>query len=365
MIDRIVLNIPHASKAFPSGGRARWEGGIDTYIDRWTDTATDWLFATASLTDPRIHPVVFPWSRFYCDAERLKGDPLEGKGQGIVYSRFEECQRELTGGERDGIVSRWYDSHVESLRRELTPSSLLVDCHSFPPDLSDTEICLGVNEDWSRPAKTLLTRVFDLFVRKGYRVSVNKPYASSFAPRMQFPYPSIMIEVNKGTYLDTGGELNHAKAVRLKAAIGAFYSMILDDESELLAFYKKNFPLLYRNRERIWADPRMACSEVVGFRILGKMHVSLGAVLKAIEDGGDLFRYGPDGVVCYFVGNPMTGSTGNRVVDLRTGRVSTRKDGSFHARAVAIRSALKSFPVSRRGSLPLTVIIEKLLSDGE
>ena len=363
MIDRIVLNIPHASKAFPSGGRARWEGGIDTYIDRWTDTATDWLFATASLTDPRIHPVVFPWSRFYCDAERLKGDPLEGKGQGIVYSRFEECQRELTGGERDGIVSRWYDSHVESLRRELTPSSLLVDCHSFPPDLSDTEICLGVNEDWSRPAKTLLTRVFDLFVRKGYRVSVNKPYASSFAPRMQFPYPSIMIEVNKGTYLDTGGELNHAKAVRLKAAIGAFYSMILDDESELLAFYKKNFPLLYRNRERIWADPRMACSEVVGFRILGKMHVSLGAVLKAIEDGGDLFRYGPDGVVCYFVGNPMTGSTGNRVVDLRTGRVSTRKDGSFHARAVAIRSALRTYPVSRKGTLPLTVIIGKL-SDG-
>ena len=363
MIDRIVLNIPHASKAFPLGEKARWEGGIDTYIDRWTDTATDWLFATASLTDPRIHPVVFPWSRFFCDVERLKDDPLDERGQGIVYSRFEGCRREMTGGERDDIISRWYDSHMENLRRELTPSSLLVDCYSFPPELSDVDVCIGVNGDWSAPGKELVSRVSDPFERRGYKVGVNTPYANSFAPHMPFHYPSVMIEVNKGTYLDGNGELDLKKATKLKEAIGEMYSMILDDELALLEIYKNSFPLLFRNRERIWSDPRMACSEVVGFRILGKMHVSLGAVLKAIEDGGDLFRYGPDGVVCYFAGNPMTGATTNRVADLRTGRVSTRKDGSFHARAVAIRSALRTYPVSRKGTLPLTVIIGKL-SDG-
>lgn len=350
--------------AFPAGCKARWEGDIDTEIERWTDIATDWLFATASLSDPRIHPVAFPWSRFYCDAERLKDDPLDGRGQGIVYTRFGECSRELSLEERDAIVSRWYDSHVDELRKELTPNSLLVDCHSFPADLSDTEICLGVNGDWSRPAKTLLTKVFDLFVRKGYRVSVNEPYSNSFAPVMPFPYPSLMIEVNKNTYLDARGELDLEKASRLKGTIGALYSMILDNESEFLEFYKEHFALLYRCRGRIWEDPRMASSEVVGFSILGKMHVSLGAMLKAIEDSGDLFRCGPDGVVCYFAGNPMTGTTTNRVVDLKTGRVSTRRDSSFHARAVAIRTALKSFPVSRRGTLPLTEIVRRLSEDG-
>ena len=29
MIDRIVLNIPHSSKAFPSGAKERWTGNID------------------------------------------------------------------------------------------------------------------------------------------------------------------------------------------------------------------------------------------------------------------------------------------------------------------------------------------------
>lgn len=295
MIDRIVLNI------------------LD---DRLTGTATDWLFATASLGDPRIRPV------------------------------FHEN-----------------DASVADIRRELTPSSLLVDCHSFPPELSDVDVCIGVNGDWSAPGKELVSRVSDPFERRGYKVGVNTPYANSFAPHMPFHYPSVMIEVNKGTYLDGNGELDLKKATKLKEAIGEMYSMILDDELALLEIYKNSFPLLFRNRERIWSDPRMACSEVVGFRILGKMHVSLGAILRAIEDSGDLFRYGPDGVVCYFAGNPMTGTTTNRVADLRTGRVSTRKDGSFHARAVAIRSALRTYPVSRKGTLPLTVIIGKL-SDG-
>lgn len=35
--------------------------------------------------------------------------------------------------------------------RELSPASFLIDCHSFPPDLSDVEVCVGVNDDWSRP----------------------------------------------------------------------------------------------------------------------------------------------------------------------------------------------------------------------
>lgn len=89
MIDSIVLNIPHSSSEFPGTAKDGWENGIDEHIQRWTDWGTDRLFGMASSMDPRIHPVTFPWSRFFCDVERLENDPLEKIGQGIVYSSFE------------------------------------------------------------------------------------------------------------------------------------------------------------------------------------------------------------------------------------------------------------------------------------
>ncbi|MCI6239358.1 MAG: N-formylglutamate amidohydrolase, partial [Lachnospiraceae bacterium] len=80
MIDNIVLNIPHSSSEFPGTAKDGWENGIDEHIQRWTDWGTDRLFGMASSMDPRIHPVTFPWSRFFCDVERLENDPLEKIG---------------------------------------------------------------------------------------------------------------------------------------------------------------------------------------------------------------------------------------------------------------------------------------------
>lgn len=77
MIDKVVLNIPHSSSEFPGTAKDGWENGIDVHIQRWTDWGTDRLFGMASSMDPRIHPVTFPWSRFFCDVERLENDPLE------------------------------------------------------------------------------------------------------------------------------------------------------------------------------------------------------------------------------------------------------------------------------------------------
>lgn len=82
MIDSIVLNIPHSSSEFPGTAKDGWENGIDEHIQRWTDWGTDRLFGMASSMDPRIHPVTFPWSRFFCDVERLENDPLEKNRSG-------------------------------------------------------------------------------------------------------------------------------------------------------------------------------------------------------------------------------------------------------------------------------------------
>ena len=77
--ERIVLHIPHASPVFPFGVSG-WEEGIAAEVERWTDWYTDWLFASSSRLDGRIVSVHYPFSRFFCDAERLENDTLESVG---------------------------------------------------------------------------------------------------------------------------------------------------------------------------------------------------------------------------------------------------------------------------------------------
>ena len=213
--ERIVLHIPHASPVFPFGVSG-WEEGIAAEVERWTDWYTDWLFASSSRLDGRIVSVHYPFSRFFCDAERLENDPLESVGQGIVYERFDGLQRVVSGQERE-FAMRSYTEHRERLRRAVSSDrTLLVDCHSFPSDLSDVEICIGVNDDWSRPGDALLDRVVTHFRENGYKAEVNDPYSNSITPECGFPYTSMMLEVNKGTYLADDGQLDYRRASMLR-----------------------------------------------------------------------------------------------------------------------------------------------------
>jgi len=224
--DRIVLNIPHASPVFPFG-KAGWGEGIDVEISRWTDHYTDWLFASATRLDSRIVAVQFPFSRFFCDAERLEDDPLEAVGQGIVYRNFNGLKR-MVQDEDEPFIRAAYLEHQERLRAAiLSPSTILIDCHSFPEDLSDVDICIGVNDDWSRPEERFLRSTVAHFSESGYRTEINKPYSNSMTPKCDHSYMSVMIEVNKGTYLRPNGELNPEKALRLRGSIESYFRGLL------------------------------------------------------------------------------------------------------------------------------------------
>lgn len=218
MFGRIVLNIPHASPVFPFG-RGGWEDGIQREIDRWTDWYTDWLFSSASRLDSRIIPVAYPFSRFFCDVERLENDPLEAVGQGIVYERFGDLKRSVSEGERV-FAMQSYREHHDRLRRAITgEDTLLVDCHSFPSDLSDVDICIGINEDWSRPEGHILDGAMRSFTSRGYKVGINTPYSNSMAPLCASPYSSMMLEVNKKAYLLATGKLDQEKGRMLRETI--------------------------------------------------------------------------------------------------------------------------------------------------
>ena len=40
-----------------------------------------------------------------------------------------------------------YHDYIRGVKESLTKESILIDCHSFPQELSDVDVCIGFNED--------------------------------------------------------------------------------------------------------------------------------------------------------------------------------------------------------------------------
>ena len=202
---RIVLNEPHASvEGLYDERLSYWdidERFINEIVLKWTDWHTDFLFHRYK--NERIRTVRFPYSRFVVDAERLWDDPLDKEGQGIVYKRFGGYARQVPRQSEDYLLGLW-SWHQERLRDNLCENALLLDCHSFPSELSDVDICIGYNEDWSKPCKETIETAVNLFEDNGYKVGVNMPYSNSETPNCPFVYQSMMLEVNKKAYLEEG-----------------------------------------------------------------------------------------------------------------------------------------------------------------
>jgi N-formylglutamate amidohydrolase len=196
--DKIVLAIPHSVGKTDFLDWDRPEvAKIDS--DRWTDWFTDRVFIPF-YGRSRISAVVGSVSRFDCDLERLANDPLESVGRGILYNTSHSGARRLNSGEE--FLHHWHE-YRKDIVNELTPNSLLIDCHSFPSDVSNVDICIGINDDWSSPDEMTLDTVLQHF--RDYKVEINKPFAGSLTLEAGFPYKSLMIEVNKKLYLDESG----------------------------------------------------------------------------------------------------------------------------------------------------------------
>lgn len=120
-----------------------------------------------------------------------------------------------------------YYRHITSLKEVLTDKSLLIDCHSFPSALSDIEVCLGFNEDWSKPDFEVIRLVQDIFMNAGYVVGINEPYSNSISPKCSFSYQSLMIEINKSIYMDESTLSLTDKAVEIKNLIEGVYKKLL------------------------------------------------------------------------------------------------------------------------------------------
>jgi len=220
---KIVLNVPHASDEFP---RNSWEGDIFKHVEDLTDWYTDEIFKPFFDVEG-VTMVRFPYSRFYCDAERLEDDVMDGIGQGICYTRYKECERLVDEVERDEVMKCWV-GHQDNLSREIVEGTLLIDCHSFTDDGSEIDICIGFNDDWSKPSDDVIELVKSHF--EGYlgmKVGINKPYSNSITPKCNIPYKSLMIEVNKRRYLNEDRGFK-ASAYKLHDRINNLYRKLIE-----------------------------------------------------------------------------------------------------------------------------------------
>lgn len=215
MYNRLVLNEPHASlEGLYDADKSYWKVDADFLNDvviKWTDWHTDYLFH--GLKDDRIKTVRFPYSRFVVDAERLWNDPLESVGQGIVYKNFDGHRRTVPMQSEQNLLGLW-KWHQHRLSSQLSEGALLLDCHSFPEELSDVDICIGFNEDWSKPSQTTIEMAVNHFMDCGYKVGVNTPYSNSETPDCTFHYHSMMLEINKRAYLQSGSILLRSNTLR-------------------------------------------------------------------------------------------------------------------------------------------------------
>ena len=228
--NNIVLNIPHASVA--GLGYAKWddEVGLIREVRKWTDWYTDLIFIPEDR--PMVKSITADYSRFVVDVERMVNDPLNDIGQGIVYTKFNGIKRTIDEEERLGMMAYYY-AYIKQLKRMLNEHSLLIDCHSFSSDLADVDICIGVNDDRSRPTDFVIELVTEVFTQAGFSVRINHPYSNAIAPQTDFAYDAIMIELNKRIYMNEQTlELNES-ANKVRATLDTLYELLLKYWEEL------------------------------------------------------------------------------------------------------------------------------------
>lgn len=227
----MILHIPHSRTMMP----ADYPNLPRLHLERHTDWFTDRLFE-----HPLAQGFVFPYSRFYADMERLADDPLEAKGMGIFYTQtpwgqvYRERDEESVA-QVYSVYQQWHRRLQQACWSQLYKQGqcVLIDCHSFShhqvsePEEVLPDINIGTNEKTTSPALIALTE--QILREAGYSVAINFPYAYAVEPIQDPGFETIMIEINKRTYLTEDNQPSSGYE-RLKHTLDRFLEAIADYE---------------------------------------------------------------------------------------------------------------------------------------
>ena len=245
-----ILHIPHSSTHIPQeerGGIHLSDEALKVELLRRTDWYTDELF---KVSDHVATPVVFPVSRLVVDPERFEDNAQETmyrKGMGVIYTKTSQGKRlrdTPTLKDRRRLLSSHYrphHSHLTTLVKnslEHYQKALVVDCHSFPSmpepyeenqNIKRPDICIGT-DDYHTPHWVPMFLV-DAFESMGFSCELNVPFSGALVPLDYYgkenSVSSVMIEVNRGLYLDESSGKKAPNFIKVQIVIKEVVSFLI------------------------------------------------------------------------------------------------------------------------------------------
>ena len=208
--DTYIFHIPHSGNKIPDFEEyVLTEEEVIKEHSLLTDRGTDEIFKT------KFTSLVFPYSRVYCDVERLPDDQEEmfKKGRGFYYTKTDAGKelRCLNDKEKiKQIYNKWHLQLESAVEKKLNDfgSATMIDCHSFSdkPFLTDydqnenrPDFCLGT-DDFHTP-DFLVNFIKKRLENEGFSVKINSPYVGTIVPLKFYKtngnVQSIMIEINR------------------------------------------------------------------------------------------------------------------------------------------------------------------------
>ena len=235
--NRYILHIPHANINIPNYTDFNIDL-IDDEILKLTDWATDIIFNVDN-----IDKIITPFSRVFCDVERLDDDNeiMYNVGRGIYYTNTDNGNilRTLNENNKINVINEYYNKHhllLEKLvenKLNLYNEAIIIDCHSFAntpfnTDLNQNnnrpDICIGT--DNIHTPQNLIDKIVNHFKSYNLSVEINSPYSGTIVPlkyNNNSNVKSIMIELNRDLYMDDYNTINLTKVIKLQKIINNLF----------------------------------------------------------------------------------------------------------------------------------------------
>lgn len=115
----------------------------------------------------------------------------------------------------------------DGVKTILDEHTLVIDGCSLSPNQIGIDVCIGVNDDWSRPSNFVVGLVEEGFRRHGYKVRVDELCPEPLSPLIDIRYSSVMIAVNKHQYINGRTIDEKDETSKLKQTLGEIYSVLL------------------------------------------------------------------------------------------------------------------------------------------
>jgi N-formylglutamate deformylase len=216
--NELIFHIPHSSTIIPCFTGYINVRKLSAEMSLLTDHHVDLIFNIKN-----ISKLVTPFSRVFCDVERLDDsiEPCYKSGHGFFYTHYDngELMRTDIDGIKSDIFKNYYLVHQDKLNKiveeklKTNGRAFIIDCHTFSdqPFKSDLDqsmprpdICIGT-DDYHTPFDIEYYLV-NKFEELGYVVKLNSPYDGVMIPldyyRNNKDVKGVLIEINQKLYMD-------------------------------------------------------------------------------------------------------------------------------------------------------------------